>query len=237
VQTWQRLRPRTLLFSFVLCLSADLALSGAKLTLVSRDGLCVTEGALEELPGQRLAVSVPKMRAYVNVMTPQDVEARFTYLGSTGNEARLGSGELRRQFGLKLHAQDACNLVYAMWRIEPQSKLVVSVKSNPGQHSSAECGNRGYRNVNPRHSVPVPVLRSGDTHGLRAEMNGEELKVFVDNALVWEGPVGRDAAALNGPVGMRSDNARLQIELRAELPPGPQRGHGPACRSGAGESE
>jgi hypothetical protein len=237
VQAWRRLRPRTMLLIVVSCLCADLGFSGGKLTPVPREGLCVTEGAIEELPGQKLSVSVPKMRAYVNVMTPQDVEARFTYLGSTGNEARLGSGELRRQFGLKLHAQDACNLVYAMWRIEPESKLVVSVKSNPGQHSSAECGNRGYRNIKPRRSIPVPVLRSGDTHDLRAEMSGEELKVFADNVLVWGGSVGRDAVALNGPVGVRSDNARLQIELRAELPAGLQRGHGPACRSGAGESE
>jgi hypothetical protein len=64
----------------------------------------------------------------VNAPTPPFAEAHFTYLGSTGNEARLGSGELRRQFGLKLRAEDACNLVYAMWRIEPESKLVVSVK-------------------------------------------------------------------------------------------------------------
>jgi hypothetical protein len=125
------------------------------------------------LPGQRLSVSVPKMRAYLKAFTPQVVEAHFTYLGSTGNEARLGSGELRRQFGLKLRAQDACNLVYAMWRIEPESKLVVSVKSNPGQHTSAECGNRGYRNVKARRSTPVPALRSGDAHVLRAEMNGQ----------------------------------------------------------------
>jgi hypothetical protein len=237
VRTWPRLETRTTLFLVVSCLCADWGFSGTKLTPVSRDGLCVTEGAIEESPGQKLSVSVPKMRAYVNVMTPQDVEARFTYLGSTGNEARLGSGELRRQFGLKLHARDACNLVYAMWRIEPESKLVVSVKSNPGQRSSAECGNGGYRNVKARRGVPVPVLRSGDTHDLHAEMNGDELRVSVDNSLAWEGSVGRDAAALNGPVGIRSDNARLQIELRAELPTGLQRGHGPACRSGAGESE
>jgi hypothetical protein len=55
-----------------------------------------------------------------------------------------------------------------MWRIEPESELVVSVKSNPGQHTSAECGNRGYRNIKSR---PVPVLRSGHTHDLRAEIN------------------------------------------------------------------
>src|SRR5271165_2071420 len=144
---------------------------------VSRERLCVTEGAVEEMPVGRLNVNVSKMRAYVNDLTAQLVEAHFTYLGSTGNEARLGSGELRRQFGLKLRAQDACNLVYAMWRIEPESKLVVSVKSNPGQHSSAECGNRGYRNIKPAHGKPVPVLHPGEAHALRAEMNRAEMKV------------------------------------------------------------
>jgi hypothetical protein len=211
--------------------------SGTKLVSVLPSNLCVTEGAIEELPGQRLSVIVPKMRAYLNALTPQFVEARFTYLGSTGNEAQLGSGELRRQFGLKLRAQDACNLVYAMWRIEPESKLVVSVKSNPGQHASAQCGNRGYRNIKPRHSTAVPALRSGDTHALRAEMIGAELKVFADNALAWEGSVGADALAFDGPVGIRSDNARLQIELRAGRPSQSRPGQSPGCRSGAEESE
>jgi hypothetical protein len=209
--------------------------SDSKLLPVPRANLCVTEGAIDELPGQKISVTVPKMRAYLNTRTPQDVEAQFTYLGSTGKEARLGSGELRRQFGLKLRAQDACNLVYAMWRIEPRSKLVVSVKSNPGQHTSAECGNRGYRNINPRHAIPVPVLRPGDTHHLRAEMNGQELKVFADNALVWEGPVGEDAVSFQGPVGIRSDNARLQLQLRAPLPTQSQQAPGPACRTAESE--
>jgi hypothetical protein len=185
---------------------------------VSRTNLCVTEGTIEELPGRRLSVSVPKMRAYVNAYTQPVAEARFTYLGSTGNEAPLASGEMRRQFGLKLRAQDACNLVYAMWRIEPESKLVVSVKSNPGEHTSAQCGNHGYQNIKPRRSVPVPTLRSGDTHVLRAQMNGAEMQVFADNSLVWEGSVGQDALAFDGPVGMRSDNARLQIDLRTGKP-------------------
>jgi hypothetical protein len=135
---------------------------------VRRDTLCVTEGALEELPGEKLGVDVSKMRAYVNTRTTQSIEVRFKYLGATAHEARLGSGDMRRQFGLKLRAQDACNLVYAMWRIEPESKLVVSIKANPGQHTSAECGNRGYHNIKPAHSSPVPLLRPGDTHTLRA---------------------------------------------------------------------
>jgi len=79
-----------------LSVSAAPERSGIKVMSVSRADLCVTEGALEELPGQQLSVSVPKMGAYLNLSTPQIVEAHFTYLGSTGNEAPLGSGELRR---------------------------------------------------------------------------------------------------------------------------------------------
>jgi hypothetical protein len=190
----------------------------SRLAPVAKANLCVTEGALEALPGQRLAVNVPKMRAYVNAYTQPVAEVRFTYLGSTGNEAPLASGEMRRQFGLKLRAQDACNLVYAMWRIEPESKLVVSVKSNPGQHTSAQCSNHGYQNIKPRRSSPVPTLSPGETHTLRAQMRGAEMEVFADNALVWEGPIGPEALAFDGPVGIRSDNARLQIDLQSGQP-------------------
>ncbi len=233
----QHLYTWAVLFLGACSLGAASEPSETKLISVSRENLCVTEGAIEESPGERLSVGVPKMRAYLNVLTPQIVEARFTYVGPTGNEARLGSGELRRQFGLKLRAQDACNLVYAMWRIEPGSKLVVSVKSNPTQHSSAQCGNRGYRNIKPRRSTPVPALRSGDAHTLRAEMEGAEMKVFADNALVWEGSVGSEALGFDGPVGIRSDSARLQIGLRAGKPLKPQPGHKTGCRSGGEESE
>jgi hypothetical protein len=207
----------------------------ARLTPVSRASLCVTEGTVGELGGNRLSVGVPKMRAYLNAVTEPIVEAHFTYLGSTGSEARLGSGELRRQFGLKLRAQDACNLLYAMWRIEPESKLVVSVKSNPGQHSSAECGNRGYRNIKPSHSTPVPVLRRGQAHTLRAQMHGALTRVFADNTLVWEGSVGPEALSFDGPAGIRSDNAKLELEVLAGPPRHP--GAQTACRTGPGESE
>jgi len=207
------------------------------LSAIPRSELCITEGAIEEQSGGRLSISVPKMRAYVNHATPQDLEARFTYLGSTGNEARLGSGELRRQFGLKLRAVDACNLVYVMWRIEPQSRLVVSLKSNPGQHTSAECGNRGYTNIKPARSSPVPFLSEGQSHTLHAVMEGPALRVFADERLVWEGNLGNEAARLEGPVGIRSDNARLELQLLAAVPANARQSDQPACRSGSQESE
>jgi hypothetical protein len=199
--------------------------------------LCVTEGAIEQASGSRMSVNVPKMRAFLTIATTQDVEARFTYLGKTTREQPLGSGEMRRQFGLKLLAQDACNLVYAMWRIEPESKLVVSVKSNPGQHTSSECANRGYRNIKPVHSSPVPVLRPGVPHTLRAELKDAEMRVYADNHLVWEGNVGSEAGRLKGPVGVRSDNAKLEIELHAGQPTGPHSDYPLSCRPGAGEVE
>lgn len=56
--------PTFLVFSLaLLSLGAAAALPGTKLIPISRAKLCVTEGAIEELPGNRLAVNVSKMRA------------------------------------------------------------------------------------------------------------------------------------------------------------------------------
>jgi hypothetical protein len=103
----------SLLAAVLLCVTY--AQSAGWLT-IHGDRLCVTEGAIEKTARDRLSVNVPKMRAYVNEWTAQSAEMRFTYFGGTSKESALGSGAIRRQFGLKLHAQDPCNLVYAMWR-------------------------------------------------------------------------------------------------------------------------
>jgi len=94
---------------------------------VTRGDLCVTEGTIEDAGHDHMSVDVPKMRAYVTRASEQSVEVRFRYAGPTPKESALGSGQMRRQFGLKLRAQDPCNLVYVTWRIDPESKLVVSV--------------------------------------------------------------------------------------------------------------
>ena len=230
-----RLSTLGLLFSFISC-AAQAQITARKIA-ISGANLCVTEGAVENGTGDRLTVDVPKMRAYANTWTSQAIEAKFTYLGPTAEETKLGSGEIRRQFGLKLRAQNACNLVYAMWRIEPESKIVVSIKRNPTQTKSSECGNRGYQNIKPQHAGAVPALQPGDTHTLGAELNGEELHVFVDNREAWEGSLGPEAQDLQGPVGIRSDNVRLAFDLKAGAMTGMHPDFKLACKSGPEASD
>jgi len=202
---------------------------------VSRASLCITEGRLEELPGNRLSLTVPKMRAFVNDPTLQEVEARFTYLGPAKKTAPLASGEIRRQFGLKLRAQDGCNLVYAMWRIKPKAALVVSVKSNPGMTKSSECGAHGYNTITPASNGKLPPIVSGKRYTLRAIIHGNTMRVYANNTLVWEGNLGPQTLAFEGPVGVRSDNGRFEFELFAAYPGPGQRGASAACHAGSGD--
>ena len=193
--------------------------------------LCVTEGTVGKGRGEAIAIDVPKMRAFVTEETAQSVEARFTYLGEAAETAALGSGAIRQQFGLKLRAQDACNLVYVMWRFSPKNEVVVSVKSNPGMHESSECGNRGYTNIKASRHLPVPEATKGVRHVLSAKLNGQEMIVRVDGKVVWEGSVGAGAMGLEGPVGIRSDNVRLKLELFADEAGGKKVGAIPACKA------
>lgn len=198
---------------------------------IRRDQLCVTEGRVTEGAGGALSVSDAKMRAIVPSATRPSIEARFTYLGPTAQTSALGSGEVRRQFGLKLRAQDPCNLVYAMWRFEPTPEVVVQIKSNPGEHESSVCHNDGYRTIRPSRIWPVAAPAAGSSHRLSARMQGSAVEVQVDGDPAWQGDLGPDALADNGPVGMRSDNARLSLSLYAAA----GSGAAPTCPSGGSD--
>lgn len=181
---------------------------------VAPQNLCVTEGRVHDRGQGTMEVDSPAMRAVVTNSSPEVAELRFVYEGPTDRTEPLADGEIRRQAGLKLRAADTCNVVYVIWRFEPEPKLVVSVKNNPGKHRHAECGDGGYQNVKPAVSRPVPRPKPGDEHLLQAMLTGSDLQVHVDRELAWQGRVDVDAAA-DGPVGIRSDNARLAFELAA----------------------
>ena len=187
----------------------------SSLRIVGRAELCVTQGALAAHPSGRLVSTGPRMRAVLAATTPPIAELRFTYLGPVLDAEPLGSGQMRRQIGLKLLAQDACNVIYVMWRFEPEARLVVSVKRNPGKRTSRECGNEGYTNVKPRRVTPVPALSPGSSHALRAALEADTLRVFVDEVLAWEGLLGAEALSFEGPVGVRIDNGQFELDLLA----------------------
>jgi hypothetical protein len=209
------------------------AATGDPLVQVGRDQLCVTDGEVTGGANGGLSVTTPAMRAVVPSASRQDVEARFSFLGPTDQTVALGSGAVREQFGLKLRAADPCNLVYAMWRFAPKQGVVVQLKSNPGAHDSQACGNNGYQDIRPIFTRAVAAPGVGKRHRLKAEMEATTLKVSIDGKLVWQGEV--KGAPTGGPVGVRSDNAKLTLTLFAPIGAPPSGAPPPHCRPSGGD--
>jgi hypothetical protein len=230
-------RAITRITAAVLLGTGEACVFAAGMTDVPRSELCVTEGEVRAVEGGRLAVRLPKMRAYVSHPSTDAAQLAFTYLGPTGTTAPLGSGLNREQLGLKLRSQDPCNLVYVMWRIEPKSQIVVSIKSNPGQQSSAQCANHGYRSVRPTHSTAPPALQPGQAHTVLARISGDELRAYIDGMLAWQGSLGPEVDALRGSVGVRTDNVQVEFALSAELSSSTGAEAAGVCKSGSGDAE
>ena len=57
----------------------------------------------------------------------------------------------------------------------------------------------------------------GEIHTLRAELDGTALTLVADGRVVWEGPVGSAIAEFDGPVGLRTDNARFELKYYAPI--------------------
>jgi hypothetical protein len=186
--------------------------------------LCVTSGKIESLPSGQLRIDAPSVRAVMYGQNSRAAELSFTYRGPTGKTVHLSSGLQRRQLGLKLRAQNGCNLVYVMWRIIPEQRVTVQIKYNPGLASYREFTNGGYRIIKPAQTGPVPALAEGSSHRLRAMLDGDKLRVEVDNQPVWIGELGSDALAFDGPVGVRTDNVAMDFTLSvgsSSAAPGP----------------
>jgi len=179
---------------------------------------CVTEGRVTESSPGNFVIEDPRVRAVLGFTTPQTAELSFRYLGPTAVLVPLESGTVRTQIGLKLRAEDGCNLVYAIWRIAPVSQLVVSIKNNPGEHTFAKCQNRGYHNVTPEKSIAIAAPKIGSAHSIRGELIGTQLTVNIDGQLAWEGELDASAFTFNGPVGFRSDNGQFDAQYFAYQP-------------------
>lgn len=171
------------------------------------DTLCVTKGTAKV----GATVTEPTMRAIALGTRGDGAQLELVYRGDTEGTRALASGAARRQFGLKLRAQNSCNVVYVMWRLDPKPMLEVSIKVNPGKVTHAECGAEGYTKVRPTKSWPVPVLASGDRHVLRATIHGDDLTAWIDEQVAWRGTLPEVARTLVGPAGIRSDNLAFDL--------------------------
>lgn len=213
MRRWAGLNGRRFILAFCL-LSLTLPFATAQLGPHDFD---VPDGKLEKAAGNRLLVSTKEMRATLKARTPQAVTLNFAYLGPTREVAHLGSGEVRSQFGIKLRAQDTCNIVYVMWHFAPDQRIAVSVKRNPGMRTHEDCLDHGYiSNFKPRVSAPPRAVHPNEPHTLSASMQGSILTVKADRSVVWDGDLGAVALEFDGPVGLRSDNARVVFDFLVE---------------------
>ncbi len=179
--------------------------TGRALHPVAHDTLCVTKGAIANS-----SIAEPTVRAFAMGTSGDAAQLAFRYAGDSRSARALDSGEMRKQVGLKLRAQDSCNVVYVMWRIAPKPGFAVQVKYNPGKARNEECGTEGYIKVKPSSHAAIPELSVGTSHTLRAEIHGDELRAWIDGALVWAGTLPDEARQITGPAGLRTDNVRIE---------------------------
>ena len=173
----------------------------------------VSAGKLELGPDATLLIADGSVRAELS-RRADTATLEFIYRGPVAHPEPLASGELRRQIGMKLRAHDTCNVVYVMWHLEPRPGIEVAVKSNPGLHAHADCGDHGYTFVAPQHASPVASIIPDTWHTLSATLHGPTLEVSADGALAWQGRLPSAAFTFDGPVGLRSDNGRFRFRFK-----------------------
>ena len=200
--------------------------------------LCISLGFSEAVLQKSWVNLQPKVRATVADSQGQQAALSFRYLGPTPGEQPLRSGLFRRQLGLKLLAEDTCNLLYVMWRFDDPSQIAVSIKRNPDQHLHVECTNHGYHSVRPSWSVPVAAPAPQSVHELAAHVQESRLEVSVDGKPVLRADLSAARLPKRGVAGLRSDNVAFELvrfaaDLQEVAPP-----ESPApCRPKASGSE
>ena len=192
--------------------------------------LCVTKGSVSDG-----VVSEPTMRGYARGAGGDAAELTFVYRGETEDTRALASGQLRRQLGVKLRAQDGCNVVYVMWRLDPTPKLDVSVKLNPNKRTHEECGAEGYTKIKPRKKMYVPAFEYGATRKLRAEIVGDNIFAWVDGQPMFQGRLPDSARTISGPAGVRSDNVKFDLVALAAPQPADRAKSAPPCTREGGD--
>ena len=194
--------------------------AASPLEAVPRAALRFTEGEPVSA-SEPMRVEAGGVRAVVTAGSGHagSAELAFSFRGPSAFDAPLANGELRRQVGLKLRAQDTCNVVYVMWHVAPKPGVAVSVKRNAGRSTHAACGDGGYLNLTSDPGVArAPLVTASDvpglSHVLHADLEGRALRVTADGIVVWRGELPAVALEFDGPAGFRTDNGTFDVELR-----------------------
>jgi hypothetical protein len=187
-----------------------------QLTQVNFSDLNITSGAITELEPTNLSINEPVTRATLKTCNAQVACVQFRHLGPTSRIVQSGNGQEFHQIGLKLRSLNPCNLIYVMWRIKPQPKLIILLKRNPERSTSAECGNRGYTTL---AEIPFQPFLVGQFNELMAcvqtHPDGQgEVRCWVNWQEVLQAPVSSDVLqAVNGPPGIRTDNGQYHLRF------------------------
>ncbi len=172
-----------------------------------------TLGNLTLTPHGKYATTSSKLRTKLQSHEGSHLKARFLYQGPTEEISALASGRIREQFGFFLRALNQCNGLYVMIRLGPKIQIAVQSKINPGESTHAGCEANGYNTLQPTFTrSPTRQIGPGDSCLLGSIIKDDQLRVYFDQELVWQGQV---PSALPNPgyAGIRSDNVKIEFEI------------------------
>jgi hypothetical protein len=180
--------------------------------------LKVTSGSVSESVTGFLTVNHPRVRGVRNGAWHPRARLQFRYQGPSDISIPSGSGLIFEQIGIQLRAQNTCNVLSIMWRIEPAERVVIKLKSNPGQSRHEECENSGYRTLATIPLGPLQITaKDRALHQLQAEVTLTEnccsCAAAADDRSVWSGELDFQLiSAIDGPAGFRTDNGQFEFQ-------------------------
>ncbi len=177
----------------------------------------VTKGDVAAAGAEKYRVTSDQLRLRVEDTTGDAISVRFHYQGLGKNPAvAMGSGLTRHQFGVFLLAENQCNMLYVMLRLDSKNQATIAVqgKRNPEQALHLVCQNHGYETIKPAFTTPIGELKPDSSIDLTAKVNASGMLVVeVDKKMVWQGSVAELRLPKNGYSGIRTDNVAVEFTV------------------------
>ena len=160
--------------------------------------------------GQQFHILGGVPRIDLESFTGESLIMQGVYDGPSNPTIANADGSVVRQFGLKMRNANACNIAYVMRVVSPSSRIIVSLKNNPGMTTSEQCGANGYTSV---ANVAVAQIQPGQEYKLAAKFatGTNTLMVYYNDEPIWVGNIG---ASWTGVGGIRTDNVKTHFKVR-----------------------